>query len=141
MRRPLLFRTPGSAPWPLASARLQLALASYGSPLYAACVAACLLALMLHADPAWAAAARVLGAQQWRPLARLSYALYLVAEHARLWALLALVRLAGPGWVPRAIAAQPLASFAAVTAGSVLAAYPCALLLHWLVERPFWGAY
>lgn len=136
VRLPLLFRAPGAAPWPPASTRLHLALLSFGSPLYAATVAACLLALVLRADRAWAAAARGLGAAAWRPWARVSYALYLIAEPARLWALLAVVRLAGAGAVLRAIAAAPLPSFAVVAAGSLAAAAPCALLLHRWVERP-----
>lgn len=129
--RHLLFRAPGAAPWPLSAARLHVALLSWGSPFMAALVAAALLALVLHADPMHAAAARLLGAPAWRPVGALSYTLFLMHEQARLWVILLLP----PGWLPRFIAMQPLPSLAAVCAGTLAAGVACALPLHFLVER------
>ncbi|KAL4457910.1 hypothetical protein ABPG75_012775 [Micractinium tetrahymenae] len=131
LQRPLLFRPPGGAPWPLRYARLHVALLSCGGPFPTALVCSTLLALMLHADPLHAVAARLLGARPWRPLAKLSYAQYLMHEQARLWVLLALPA----GVVPRLIQAHPLAGFAALAAGTLGAGYAAALALHLLLRR------
>ena len=137
LHRHVLFRRPGAAPWPLRTARLLTALLSFGSPAMSLLVAATLLALALRADPLHAAAARLLSARAWRPLARLSYSLYLAAEHGRLWALLALARVVPAAAVPAAAAAHPLAALVAIVAGSLAASYACALPLHLLIEAPF----
>ena len=133
--RPLLFRRPGSQPWPAPATRLQAALLWHGSPFMAALVAASLLALLLGADPLHAAAARLLCARAWAPLARLSYAQYLISEHARLWALLLLPA----GTLPQLVVSRPLLGFVAVWLGGLAAALACALPLHLLVERR-WAA-
>lgn len=129
--RPLLFRQPGSQPWPASSTQLQAALLWHGSPFMAALVAATLAALLLGADPLHAAAARLLSTAVFKPLARLSFAQYLISEHARLWALLLLPT----GLLPGLIRSAPLAGFAAVWLGGLAAAYACAVPLHVLVER------
>lgn len=129
--RPLLFRRPGSQPWPASSTRVLAALLWHGSPFMAALVAATLAALLLGADPLHAAAARLLSSVGFKPLARLSFAQYLVSEHARLWALLLLPT----GLLPGLIARAPVAGFAAVWLGGLAAAYACAVPLHLLAER------
>lgn len=128
--RPLLFRRPGSQPWPASSTRLQAALLWHGSPFMAALVATTLGALLLVADPLHAAAARLLSGAVFKPLARLSFAQYLISEHARLWVLLLLPT----GLLPGLIQGAPLAGFVAVWLGGLGAAYACAVPLHALVE-------
>lgn len=131
LRRPLLFRPPGGAPWTLHYTRLHIALLSCGGPLPTALVCATLLALVLHADPLHAAAARLLAAQPWHPPAELSYAQYLLHEQARLWVLLLLPA----GVLPRLIRAHPLAGFVSVAAGTLGAGYAAALAMHLLLRR------
>ena len=127
----LLFRPPGGAPWPLDTARLYIALLSFGSPFMSALVAATLLALALHADPLHALGARLLGARAWRLPAELSYSQYLVHEQARLWVILLLPA----GLLPRLLADWPVLSAALVCGGTLAAGYACAAPLHYLVER------
>jgi len=132
LRWHVLFRPPGGAPWPLRTARLHVALLSFGSPFMAALVATTLLALMLHADPLHALASRLLSAPLWRPLASLSYSQYLIHEQARVWVVQFLLP---AGLLPRLIVGWPLPSFVGICLATLAAGYLGALLLWHAVEK------
>lgn len=126
--------TPGEALWSPLAASLYTALMYWGSPLVALTVAITLLALLLSSDFLHSAAASVLSSPVLHPLSKLSYCLYLLAEQARLWALLYLVP---AGLIPSVLAAAPVAGLLLLTAISLAAAYPCSYLLHTVVEKRF----
>lgn len=123
---------PGNmAPWPRNSAVLYAALLYFAGPLVALTAAATLLALVLRSDPLHGAAAAALGAAWLRPAAQLSYALYLLADWARLWAL----HLGPAGVLPAAAAAAPVPALAGLLAFTLVCGYAVAAVVQGAVER------
>lgn len=123
---------PGQAHWPRAGVVAFSTLVYFGSPVTSLAIAANLLALMLSAGPLHAAAAVALRARALRPLAALSYSIYLIHELARLQTFLHLVP---PGAVLRIITAAPVVGLAVLAGGGLAAGYAGALLLHHGVEK------
>lgn len=119
---------------PRADAAWLAALGFFGSPYLAARIAATLAALILAADPLHALLGRVLALPAWRPLAELSYSLYLLHELPKAAAIHWFVP---PGALASLAARSPLPALWLICGGTLSAAYAAAWLCWWLVERRF----
>lgn len=125
---------PGDALWRPLTTQLHATFLYYGSPFLATTICMSLLALMLHTDPLHAALASALRSPLLTPLSELSYCLYLMAELARLWGAMFLLP---AGVLPSLIAAAPYTGLVATCLFTLACSYACALVLHRLVEKPF----
>lgn len=123
--------------WRPFEATLFAGLLYFGGPLVTALACATMLALMLRSDALHAAAASALGSAALRPAASLSYCLYLVHDHARLWGLVLLLPsgLLPGGSFQAWAAAAPVSSLVGLTAYTLLCGYTAAALMQRLVER------
>lgn len=120
--------------WPLATARLYAVLLHWGSPFAGAMVCATLAALALRSDPLHARAADALSAPALRPLAALSFCVYLLHDLARM---LAVVHLLPADFLSSLSAAAPVAGLAAQAAITLAGAYALAACMHRWVECRF----